>query len=115
MSKTPAQLRGYLSRFLLEVRTGVFVGSVSTRVRHGMWGEIKSNMVLESSAIMMWSDETKEQGFDFISLGDTKECDLDGFTAIMSEVHRNSASNKTHNHSKEHGWSKARKRRQYAR
>ena len=33
----PPRLRGYLSRWLLEVRAGVFVGDYSVRVREKLW------------------------------------------------------------------------------
>lgn len=37
LSACPLGLRGYLTRWLLEISAGVFVGSVSTRVRQLMW------------------------------------------------------------------------------
>lgn len=37
LSACPAGLRGHLTRWLLEISAGVFVGHVSTRVRDLMW------------------------------------------------------------------------------
>lgn len=111
MSKIPSQLRGYVSRFLLEVNTGVFVGDCTQRVREGIWSEIESNDSQDSSSIMIWSDDTKEQGFDFTSRGYNRECNLDGFIAI---IHKNTQDQKDNSYKKK-GWSKASKYRRYAR
>ena len=37
MEKIPRQLRGYISRFLMEIKSGVFIGDCSQRVRDGLW------------------------------------------------------------------------------
>lgn len=37
LEKVPASVRGELSRWLFQVRTGVYVGHVSARVRDKLW------------------------------------------------------------------------------
>ena len=40
----PAQLRGYLTRFLSEAQAGLFVGEVSVRVRDLLWQRIDKDL-----------------------------------------------------------------------
>jgi len=44
VSSIPQQLRGYLTRFLMEPSTGVFVGHVSARVRDSLWSKVADNI-----------------------------------------------------------------------
>ena len=37
LERVPAGLRGFLSRWFLEVQANVFVGTVSSRVRDNLW------------------------------------------------------------------------------
>ncbi|GAA4362736.1 type I-E CRISPR-associated endoribonuclease Cas2e [Paeniglutamicibacter cryotolerans] len=41
LSSCPPGLRGFLSRWLLEVSAGVFAGTVSARIRDSIWAEVK--------------------------------------------------------------------------
>jgi len=59
----PTGLRGHLTRWLLEISAGVFVGKVSARVRDLLW--IRTvEMVKSSRAIMVYAADN-EQGLDF--------------------------------------------------
>ena len=40
LEKVPDSLRGELSRWLLEVQTGVYVGAVSATVRDLLWDKV---------------------------------------------------------------------------
>ena len=40
LENAPPRLKGYLSRLLLELRAGVFIGTYSTRVRERLWETI---------------------------------------------------------------------------
>ena len=39
LEKSPASLRGELSRWLLQMRPGVFVGGPSKRIRDELWAK----------------------------------------------------------------------------
>ncbi len=59
----PVGLRGHLTRWLLEISPGVFVGKVSARVRTLMWVRVLE-MVKTGRAIMVYSADN-EQGLAF--------------------------------------------------
>ncbi len=61
-------LRGHLTRWMLEVRSGVFVGTVSSRVREYIWDVIEENLGA-GSALLVWATST-EQGFAMRAIGD---------------------------------------------
>ncbi len=78
----PPRLRGYLSRWLLEIRAGVYLGDYSVRVREKLWKTV-SEEIEEGNAIMAWSSHN-ESGFSFVTTG--KNCrepmDWDGFSLV---------------------------------
>jgi len=62
VSKVPGSLRGKLTRWLLQIKAGVFVGTLSTRVRTRLW-ESTCESLRGGWAIMLFAAKT-EQGFD---------------------------------------------------
>lgn len=44
LSDCPPRLRGELSKWMLEINSGVFVGNISARVRDQLWQLICSNI-----------------------------------------------------------------------
>lgn len=66
----PDRLRGYLSRWLLEVRAGVFIGDYSTRVRDVIIATITKNCD-DGNIVVAWSTNT-ESGFDFATYGNNR-------------------------------------------
>lgn len=82
LSACPIGLRGYLTRWLLEISAGVFVGSVSTRVRELMWDRTVE-MVRTGRAIMVCSARN-EQRLDFRVHGHHWEpVDIEGITLML--------------------------------
>lgn len=67
LSNVRGSLRGELSRWLFEVKAGVFVGRVSALVREELWGLI-AGQVGRGSAVMLYA-KRNEQGFDVRVLG----------------------------------------------
>ncbi|SDC64217.1 type I-E CRISPR-associated endoribonuclease Cas2e [Actinokineospora iranica] len=59
----PVGLRGHLTRWLLEISPGVFVGKVSARVRGLMWQRV-TEMAMTGRAIMVYGADN-EQGLAF--------------------------------------------------
>jgi CRISPR-associated protein Cas2 len=62
LDRVSASLRGDLSKWLLEMGTGVFVGTVSARVRDELFKKCSEN-AKQGSVWMTWKTNT-EQGFD---------------------------------------------------
>jgi CRISPR-associated protein Cas2 len=78
---TPA-LRGQLTRWMLEVRTGVFVGSVSPRVREKLWALTTARN--KFGGCILIARFPNEQGFVLQMSGDTTRevVDYDGLPLI---------------------------------
>lgn len=79
----PDHLRGYLSRFLSEVTTGLYVGVVSARVRDNLW-ERAVSAAGSGSLTLVYNDAAREQGFALRSTGTGSRpvLDLDGMLLI---------------------------------
>ena len=67
LSRVPKSLRGYLSRWMQEIHTGVFVGIVNQRVRTHIWEDILEN-VKNGEATMTYKTNN-DIGYDFITHG----------------------------------------------
>jgi len=64
---TPS-LRGELTRWLVQPKTGVFIGRISARVRDLLWQRVTKS-IRKGAATMMYTDDT-EQGFSVRIAGD---------------------------------------------
>lgn len=82
LENVPPRLTGRLAIWMLEVRSGVFVGDYSSRVREMLWSQVERD-VGEGNAVMMWSSPS-EIGFDFMTLGPNRRIpvELDGVKLI---------------------------------
>ncbi len=67
VENVPPRLRGRLAVWLVEIRAGVYVGDLSTKVREMLWQQVEAG-IEDGNAIMTWSTNT-ESGFDFLTLG----------------------------------------------
>lgn len=79
-------LRGILSRWLLEIKPGVFVGNVTTSVREELWESVvKGHSYLHEGSVMAFSTNG-EQGFDLLCAGDPKRhvIDLEGIKLVKT-------------------------------
>lgn len=113
LSACPPGLRGYLTRWLLEISAGVFVGHVSRRVRELMW-EKSITMVGSGRAIMVFTARN-EQRLDFRVHGHHwTPVDIDGISLMLRphETSRTPAAGSSGQ--PKTGWSKAAKRRKYS-
>jgi len=84
LERVPATLRGELSRWMIEPRTGVFVGKVSAMVRDRLWD--KARLGAKSGAGMLLYSSPSEQGFLARSFGDTSRdlVDWEGLTLVYT-------------------------------
>jgi len=84
MENVPEGLRGECTRFLLELKAGVFLGTVSSTVRTLLWEKIRAECGT-GGAILAYS-YPNEQGFVLEMWGDPhrKVIDLDGISLIKN-------------------------------
>lgn len=108
----PVGLRGHLTRWLMEISTGVFVGRVSTRVRGLLWVRVVE-MVKTGRAIMVYASDN-EQGLGFqVHNHDWTPIDIDGLTLMLRPAEGPGDVGATG--SARTGWSQASKRRRFGR
>ena len=83
LERVPVSLRGELTRWLLEPRTGVFVGRVSGMVRDALW-QMVCRGTKDGAAVLVHSTDN-EQGFALRLWGDTSRTvvDFEGLSLIQ--------------------------------
>ena len=92
VSRVSGALKGDLTKWLMEIDTGVFVGRVSARVREELWTKIANN-IGGGRAIMVYNVKN-EQGYTFRTLNtDRIPVDYDGLTLIMNSLPSDSTEN----------------------
>ncbi|GAA5053512.1 type I-E CRISPR-associated endoribonuclease Cas2e [Nocardia callitridis] len=60
LTAVPPGLRGHLTRWLLEISPGVFVGNISPRIRELMWERI-IEFVAEGRALMVYAARNEQR------------------------------------------------------
>jgi len=82
VEKVTPGLRGRLTRWLVEVHPGVFVGSVSARVREMLWQAVRGGR--RRGACTLVHSTPNEQGFTMTTAGDPSRgvVDLDGLLLL---------------------------------
>ncbi|MEU4805064.1 type I-E CRISPR-associated endoribonuclease Cas2e [Actinosynnema sp. NPDC023587] len=107
----PVGLRGHLTRWLLEISPGVFVGKVSTRVRNLMWVRVL-DMVKSGRAIMVFRADN-EQGLDFkVHHHNWQPVDYDGVQLMLRPADPDETDDTAQTPSTRN-WSTAARRRRY--
>ncbi|AUH69606.1 type I-E CRISPR-associated endoribonuclease Cas2e [Gordonia sihwensis] len=81
LTSCPPKLRGHLTRWLLEVSAGVYVGHVPARVRDLLWSQI-IEYVSNGKAIMVHSSDGEQRLAFRTHLHEWEPVDLDGITLI---------------------------------
>jgi len=69
LERVPVSLRGDLTRWLIELHAGVFVGSVNALVREKLWAQTCARMK-DGAGLLIYSADN-EQGFVVCSCGNT--------------------------------------------
>lgn len=82
VENVPPALRGRLAVWLIEVRAGVYVGSLSKKVREMIWSQVDKGLE-GGNAVMVWSTNT-ENRFDFLTLGKNRRIpvEFDGINLV---------------------------------
>jgi CRISPR-associated protein Cas2 len=76
-------VRGQLTRWMLEVRAGVFVGTLSARVREKLWTLVRTRTPHGAGCVLI-ARAPNEQGFVVETHGDTSRqvFDIDGLLLV---------------------------------
>ena len=99
----PAGLRGDLTKWLMELSPGVFVGNPSARIRELLWDRTV-DLCKDGRALLVYSSNN-EQGMEFRThKHDWEPTDFDGLTLMMRKHKRQKGTRRT-------GWSIARAQR----
>ncbi|SEG83126.1 CRISPR-associated protein Cas2 [Actinacidiphila yanglinensis] len=116
LTHCPVGLRGFLTRWLLEISPGVFLGNPSARIRDALWDEVRQ-FAGNGRALLAYSTNS-EQGYTFRT-HDHKwhPVDHEGLTLILRPADRQSDRSSDRpapeGSSPSTGWSKASKRRRF--
>lgn len=109
LTACPAGLRGHLTRWLLEISAGVFIGQVSSRVRVELWDRVVE-LAKDGRAIMAYQDDS-EQGYSFqVHRHHWDVVDHDGLTLMLRPDRSEQLEGETTGPVRR-GWSNASKRR----
>ena len=83
LESVPVGVRGDLSRYLLQPRAGVFVGSLSPTVRDRLWERVSSKRGV-GSCLLIFEDPRCEQRVSFRQVGEraAQLVDFDGLTLL---------------------------------
>lgn len=86
MDRSTEALRGQLTRWMLEVKAGVFVGTVSVMVRDLLWEKVKED--IDAGAAMMIYPSQNEQGFSMEMCHSPRRSvvDFDGLYLVKTEI-----------------------------
>lgn len=95
LEKAPSSLRGEVTRWMIELHTGVFAGNLSALVRDKLWEYICSKIT--SGSAMMLQSAANEQGYVIRTYGTTsrKVRSFDGLTLITVPINKNPRQSKT--------------------
>lgn len=92
VENAPPRLRGRLAVWLLEVRTGVYVGNYSRRIREHIWSNVEEGLE-DGNAVLIWRTNG-EAGFEFRTLGANRRLptDWDGMRLVSFHPEANEES-----------------------
>jgi len=105
LSACPVGLRGQLTRWLIEISAGVFVGNVSARVRELLWLRV-TELSGDGRALMVYSVPTEQELSFRVHRHHWTPTDFDGLTLMMRPAQDTPLPIKP-------GWSTASKRRRF--
>ncbi|MFD0851025.1 type I-E CRISPR-associated endoribonuclease Cas2e [Actinomadura adrarensis] len=78
----PDHLRGALTRWMAEPMPGLYVGTLSARVRTELWAAVTAS--IQDGAAVLLHPDANEQGFSLHTAGERRRTpiDFDGLTLI---------------------------------
>ncbi len=112
LANCPSGLRGFLTRWLLEISPGVFLGAPTARVRDILWAEVRQYSG-QGRALLAYQTDT-EQGFAFKTHDHAwHPVDHEGLTLIHRPSLTATRSDNSQPSPPRSGWSKVSKRRRF--
>ncbi|MEI2777229.1 MAG: type I-E CRISPR-associated endoribonuclease Cas2e [Tetrasphaera sp.] len=105
LTAVPAGLRGHITRWLLEIAPGVYVGHLTRRVRDDVWDRVVE-LCKDGRAIMIESARGEQRLYFRVHRHDWEPVDLDGIQLI-----RRPSAPKARYSGMRPGWSAASQRR----
>ena len=106
LTACPAGLRGHLTRWLLEISAGVFVGTCTSRVRDRMWERVIEH-VKDGRAIMVHSTRGEQRLAFRVHRHEWEVIDVDGIKLMR----RPASPRAPGAYGRRPGWSAASRRR----
>ncbi len=82
VTNCPPKLRGDLSKWLLEINTGVYIGNVSARVRDALWKRICDN-ISDGQATMVFNAQNEQHMDFYVHNTSWKPVDFDGIKLML--------------------------------
>jgi CRISPR-associated protein Cas2 len=82
LSECPPALKGDMTKWLLEISPGVYVGKVSSRVRDNLWERIRET--IKSGKAIMAYNAKNEQGLNFkVHNAEWEPIEFDGIKLML--------------------------------
>jgi CRISPR-associated protein Cas2 len=74
------RVRGALSRWAIEVRAGLYVGTTSAKVRDAIWKLVRFEIERDCRAVLVYPNAQRAMGFEARTLGEGRRqlVDFDG-------------------------------------
>ncbi|MGW2305949.1 type I-E CRISPR-associated endoribonuclease Cas2e [Streptomyces sp. NPDC001809] len=114
LTNCPAGLRGFLTRWLLEISAGVFIGNPSARIRDALWNEVQQ--YAGQGRALLAHTTNNEQGYTFRTFDHAwNPVDHEGLTLIHRPSPTGTEPTPASTPPDKPGWSKASKRRRFGR
>jgi CRISPR-associated protein Cas2 len=82
LTAVPVGLRGVLTRWLLEIAPGVFVGYVSRRIREHLWNRIVEG-IKRGRAILVFAQRSEQRLGFWVHGHDWHPVDFDGLSLML--------------------------------
>ncbi|MFG2840855.1 type I-E CRISPR-associated endoribonuclease Cas2e [Streptomyces zaomyceticus] len=114
LTNCPAGLRGFLTRWLLEISAGVFIGNPSARIRDVLWNEVQQ--YAGQGRALLAHTTNNEQGYTFRTFDHAwNPVDHEGLTLIHRPAANTTKPVPASSTKETAGWSNASKRRRFGR
>lgn len=104
LTACPAGLRGDLTKWLLEVSPGTFVGNVSARIREKLWKRTQE-LCREGRALLVYSSDGEQRMRFETHRHDWDPVDMEGLTLVRRPLPGGNGEKKQSN--RPTGWSQA--------